>query len=53
MASSGNSLPMFWDSLLVPSSVVNYLLFNSPEEHSSHLLHGGSLQSHISVLVCM
>ena len=28
----------------------NYMLRNSPEEHSSHLLRGGSLKSHITTL---
>jgi len=57
--SSGNSLLTFWNSLigyicksqeylLDPETVRNYhyLICNSPEEHSSHLLRSGSLKSH-------
>jgi len=36
-ASSCNSLPTFWDNLSVPSTWVQ-------EEHSSHILHDGSLK---------
>jgi len=52
-ASSGNSLPTFLENLYVPSigcpktSVwyYHYLLCNNTEEHSFHLLRGGSLKS--------
>jgi len=50
---SGDSLPTFRDSLSVPSSRIKnprshylYSLRTSPEEHSSHLLRGGSFKSH-------
>jgi len=56
-AYSGNSLPKFRDNLSVPSSRAkmgpisktvrnhHYTQHNSPEERTSHLLHGGSLKS--------
>jgi len=53
-ARSGNFLPKFWDNLLAPSLreglVKNYhcSLHNKAEEHSSHLLCGGSLKLHMA-----
>ena len=75
-ASSGNSLPTFWDNLSLLSSRVknprrvswildpwrwewlvvlkclrnyHYSLHNNPYERWSHLLHGRSLKSHITI----